>query len=224
LLVSKIKLLLLFLPLFTFAQSISVTHPNGKYGNFSTYELHVQALNDGTHRVKLLEDLIFIDSKFKRWTAPKGSIVDGATIPAEFQSIIGTPYGGAYTLASVIHDVACEEQSESWQEVHRAFYDGMLASGVDKDKASLMYLAVYEGGPRWGNNTHEHLSANALLQLVGGDDFTKLLNDLQPFVNDLVTVDLSTNKLDLNAILNAFSIEDTSSKPRQFIDLGTLIH
>jgi len=219
----KIKLLFLFFSIFSFAQNISVTYPNGRYGNFSTYELQVQSLNDGTHRVKLLEDLIFIDSTGKRWTAPKDSVVDGATIPPEFQSIIGTPYGGAYTLASVIHDVACEERTESWQEVHRAFYDGMLASGVSEEKASLMYLAVYEGGPRWGKNTNEHLSSDVLLKLVGGDEFTKLLNDLQPLVNELASIDLSEAKLDLNSILSAFNLNEKSSKPHHLIDLGTLI-
>ena len=153
--------------------TLSVEHPNAKYGVFSTYNLKVKPLNDKYHRVKLLEELVFIDAHGKKWVAPKGYIVDGATIPKPLQSIIGTPYGGAYVLASVIHDVACVEKKEPWQEVHQAFYDAMLASGVDERKASAMYIAVYEVAPRWGKNRKGHLSEKELLKLFGVDDSLK---------------------------------------------------
>jgi len=150
--------------------TLSVNHPDPRYGVFSTYYLKVEPLNDNTNRVRLLEDLVFIDTKGKKWTAPKGHVVDGATIPKVFQSMIGTPYGGEYVLASVIHDVAYDEKKESWEEVHRAFYDAMLASGVEANKASLMYIAVYEGSERWGKNKNEHLSQEKILNLFGIDE------------------------------------------------------
>jgi hypothetical protein len=157
--------------------TLSVSHPNAKYGIFSTYDLKVTPLNDGTRRVKLLENLIFTDSKGKKWIANKGHVVDGATIPKFFQSFIGTPYGGQYVLASVIHDVAYDEKKESWQEVHRVFYDAMLASGVEARKASIMYMAVYEGAPRWGKDKNKHLSGKKILNLVGVDSLID--NDFQ---------------------------------------------
>ena len=150
--------------------TLSVNHPDPRYGVFSTYYLKVEPLNDNTNRVRLLEDLVFIDTKGKKWTAPKGHVVDGATIPKVFQPMIGTPYGGEYVLASVIHDVAYDEKKESWEEVHRAFYDAMLASGVEANKASLMYIAVYEGSERWGKNKNEHLSQEKILNLFGIDE------------------------------------------------------
>jgi len=164
--------------------TLSVTHPNAKYGVFSTYNLKVKPLNDGTRRVKLLEDLIFIDSKGKKWTSPKGSVVDGATIPEVFQGFIGTPYGGQYVLASVIHDIAYDEKKESWQDVHQAFYDAMLASGVEARKASLMYIAVYEASSRWGENQNEHLTDQKILSLVGADTVTE--KDLKEIGNSLI--------------------------------------
>jgi len=150
--------------------TLSVNHPDPRYGVFSTYYLKVEPLNDNTNRVRLLEDLVFIDTKGKKWTAPKGHVVDGATIPKVFQSMIGTPYGGEYVLASVIHDVAYDEKKESWEEVHRAFYDAMLASGVEANKASLMYIAVYEASERWGEDKDKHLSQEKILNLFGIDE------------------------------------------------------
>ncbi len=169
----QFKLILLIMTLFSsslaYAKEVtlSVTHPNAKYGFFSTYNLKVQPLNDGSHRVKLLEDLIFVDAKGKKWKAPKGYVIDGATIPKVFQEFIGTPYGGQYVLASVIHDVAYDKRLGTWQEVHQVFYDAMLASGVEPRKAALMYMAVYEGSQRWGKNQNEHLSQEKILNLLG---------------------------------------------------------
>ena len=174
---------------------LSVNHPDPRYGIFSTYYLKVEPLNDKSNRVRLLEDLVFIDSKGKKWTSPKGSVVDGATIPKAFQGIIGTPYGGEYVLASVIHDVAYDEKKESWQEVHRAFYDALLASGVEAQKASIMYMAVYEGSSRWGKNKNEHLSQKKILNLLGVDALAqkKLRGMLEGFLKEL-TVELVNSK------------------------------
>ena len=169
--------LVIFFLFSTFAYAkvfiLSVNKPDPRYGIFSTYYLKVEPLNDKSNRVRLLEDLIFIDSQGKKWTAPKGHVVDGATIPKAFQSMIGTPYGGEYVLASVIHDVAYDQKKETWQEVHRVFYDALLASGVEANKASLMYVAVYEASQRWGENQDEHLSQEQILNLFGVDDTAK---------------------------------------------------
>jgi hypothetical protein len=164
--------------------TLSVNHPDPRYGVFSTYYLKVEPLNDKTNRVRLLEDLIFIDSTGKKWTSPKGSVVDGATIPKALQSMIGTPYGGEYVLASVIHDVAYDEKKESWQEVHRAFYDALLASGVEANKASIMYIAVYEASGRWGKNKNKHLSQEKILNLFGVDEVAK--NNITKMVGSLL--------------------------------------
>lgn len=153
--------------------TLSVNHPNPKYGTFSTYHLKVEPLTDNSGRVRLLESLTFTDVKGKKWTAPKGYVVDGATIPKQFQSIIGTPYGGDYVLASVIHDIAFDEKKEPWEEVHQVFYDAMIASGVEPNKATIMYIAVYEASARWGENREKHLSEKKILNLFGVDQQTQ---------------------------------------------------
>lgn len=117
-----------------------------------TFVGHVVAewLDDKEGRkMKLAEPFAFIEKSGERWDAPKGSIVDGASIPKIAWSIIGGPFEGKYRNASVIHDVACNDKDRTWQSVHKVFYDAMLASGVDISKAKIMYAAVYHFGPRW---------------------------------------------------------------------------
>jgi Protein of unknown function (DUF1353) len=112
--------------------------------------LYVELLDDPNGRlVRLTEDYAFVDAKGKKWDAPKGSTVDGASIPRVFWTLIGGPLEGKYRNASVVHDVACDRKTSKWRDVHRMFYDAMRCSGVDEAKAKTMYWAVYQCGPRW---------------------------------------------------------------------------
>lgn len=106
-------------------------------------------LPDG-RTMRLLEDFAFVDAAGRRWLAPKGSPIDGASIPRALWWS-GGPYEGTYREASVVHDVYCAEnpKTATWQAVHRMFYDAMLTSGVEKARALVMYGAVYRHGPRW---------------------------------------------------------------------------
>lgn len=105
---------------------------------------------DGRH-MTLVEDFAYIDGRNKLWKAPKGSIVDGASIPQAFWSVIGSPFTGEFRAASVVHDVYCENKDEPWEDVHRMFYEACRCSGVSLVKAKVMYYAVYHFGPRWGD-------------------------------------------------------------------------
>ncbi|MEM6822451.1 MAG: DUF1353 domain-containing protein [Verrucomicrobiota bacterium] len=100
-------------------------------------------------KMKLLKTISFTDATGKVWTAPKGWVVDGASIPALFWNTVGPPFVGDYRRASVVHDYYCDTKSESWKNVHRMFYDACLAAGESKTRARLMYAAVFAGGPRW---------------------------------------------------------------------------
>ena len=99
--------------------------------------------------MKLLQAFAFIDPSGKRWVAPKGSIVNGASIPSVLWSTVGPPFVGDYRRATVIHDVACVEKTEPHERVHLAFYYGMRADGVGWLKANTMYQAVKQFGPKW---------------------------------------------------------------------------
>ncbi len=97
----------------------------------------------------LQRDFAFIDSKKRKWVAPAGAVVNGASIPAAFWSFIGGPFEGRYRAASVIHDVGCVEMKEPWEDVHWMFYEACRCGGVDELDAKVMYYAVYHFGPRW---------------------------------------------------------------------------
>jgi hypothetical protein len=105
-------------------------------------------LDDG-RRIKLLMPYSYTDPAGETWTVPAETIVDGASIPQPFWSVIGGPLEGRYRNASVVHDFYCDEKTRPWQAVHRVFFDAMLESGVDELQAKVMYYAVYMFGPRW---------------------------------------------------------------------------
>jgi hypothetical protein len=117
------------------------------FGKFQG-ELVVKALPDG-RSLELTQPFSFIDANGKLWAVPTGTVVDGASIPGAFWSFIGGPFEDKYREASVIHDHYCNEKSDTWENVHLVFYNGMLARGVESLKAKLMYAAVYNFGPRW---------------------------------------------------------------------------
>ena len=118
------------------------------FGTFNG-ELVYKAVPGKERVVETVLPFSFVDTKGKIWTVPVGSEVDGASIPSAFWSLIGGPFTGKYREASVVHDHFCKAQTETWQDTHRVFYDGMRANGVDETLATTMYGAVYFRGPRW---------------------------------------------------------------------------
>jgi hypothetical protein len=97
----------------------------------------------------LVEPFAYVDPRDARWDAPAGAVVNGASIPRAFWSLIGGPFEGRFRNASVVHDVACVVRDRPWQEVHRMFHDACRCGGVGAAKAATMYYAVYQFGPRW---------------------------------------------------------------------------
>jgi hypothetical protein len=112
-------------------------------------ELVLKRLDGDGRTMELAAPFTYIDSRGIEWAVPAGTRVDGASIPRPLWSIIGAPFTGRYVEASVIHDYYCGTQARHWKAVHKVFLEGMLARGVDKLQAQLMYLAVYRFGPRW---------------------------------------------------------------------------
>jgi hypothetical protein len=131
------------------------------YGKF-VGNVETRWLDDG-RQMELLSDFEYIDPRGKHWLAPKGSIIDGASIPQFFWSseYVGGPYEGKYRKASAIHDVACAQRNEPWEAVHKVFEEAMLASGEDKTRVLLMAAAVYHFGPRWPQRKSVSITAPA---------------------------------------------------------------
>lgn len=105
---------------------------------------------DGDDRnMELVQPFAYVDPRGKRWEAAAGRIINGATIPRLLWSTVGPPYVGKYRRASVVHDVACEDQVESSRAVHRMLYDAMRCDGVGPVEAIVLYYAVRTWGPWW---------------------------------------------------------------------------
>ncbi|MDO6586474.1 DUF1353 domain-containing protein [Salipiger sp. 1_MG-2023] len=99
----------------------------------------------------------FRDARGRTWVAPSGTLTDGASIPPIFVSIVGEPRAPEYANAGALHDAYCGIGNEGglmyhearWQDVHRMFFDGLIASGTPERRAMVMFAAVWLGGPRW---------------------------------------------------------------------------
>jgi Protein of unknown function (DUF1353) len=91
----------------------------------------------------------FIDSKGMGWQARAGLETDGASIPPWAQPFVGGQFEQEFIRAAVIHDHYCDRHVRTWRSTHRVFHEALLASGVSDAKATLMYFAVYLGGPKW---------------------------------------------------------------------------
>ena len=97
----------------------------------------------------LLNELRYTDPKGHVWVAPRGSVVDGASIPQPLWSFMGGPFEGRYRNGSVLHDVAYAEHDRPWQDCDRMFYNAMRCSGVGAVEAKTMYYALYRFGRHW---------------------------------------------------------------------------
>ena len=118
--------------------------------NWGYYSGPVEARweNDGRTMV-LLNDLRYTDPYGVVWTAPAGSRVDGASIPRAFWGLIGGPFEGKFRNASVLHDVAYEQQNRPFQDVDLMFYNAMRCSGVGPVVAKTMYYSLVRHGRHW---------------------------------------------------------------------------
>ena len=105
--------------------------------------------SDNGRDMTLVEPFAYVDPRESRWDAPAGAVVNGASIPRAFWSLIGGPFEGRFRNASVVHDVACEARDREWPTVHRMFYEACRCGGVAAAKAKAMYYAVWHFGPRW---------------------------------------------------------------------------
>lgn len=105
--------------------------------------------HDDGRAMTLVEPFAYVDPRDLEWLAPAGAVVNGASIPQAFWSLIGGPFEGRFRDASVVHDVACERRTRPWQDVHRMFYEACRCGGVGAVMAKTMYYAVQHFGPRW---------------------------------------------------------------------------
>ncbi len=128
---------------------------------FSPNIITLREVPDSALKELLDENLTFVDGAGTEWVAPKGTVTDGASVPRLALWMTDGRFAKGFLKAAVIHDAYCQSDNEArspkqyrtktWQTVHRMFYDAMLAGGTTKIEASLMFAAVWLGGPRWND-------------------------------------------------------------------------
>ena len=106
-------------------------------------------LLSGGRNIRLLEDFVYIDPDGRSWSTPKDYEVNGASIPQAFWSFGFGPLEGKYRDASIVHDYACDLQSDPSDDVHLMFYYACRCGEVPEFDAKLLYMAVYWFGPSW---------------------------------------------------------------------------
>ena len=102
---------------------------------------HLDMRAVGDRDFVLLNAFQYRDPRGRLWVVPKGARVDGASIP-RYLWVVGSPWVGGYRRASVIHDYFYRRPDHGTADVHRAFYEAMLAGGVNSVQARLMYEVV----------------------------------------------------------------------------------
>lgn len=101
----------------------------------------------GDRQMQLIDDFWFEDRAGHRWTAPAGTIIDGASIPQPLWATVGSPYTGSYRRASIVHDRACEEAADfpARRAADRMFYEACREGGCSIAQATLLYMGVRVG-------------------------------------------------------------------------------
>lgn len=125
----------------------AVTESTPGYGRYTEAPL-TEWLDDGRH-MQLKRPFGYIEETGREWPVPAETVVDGASIPQAFWSLIGGPFSGPYRDASIVHDYYCDVREHPWRDTHRMFHEAMRCSGVGTARAKVMFYAVYRFGPRW---------------------------------------------------------------------------
>ncbi|MEQ0314415.1 DUF1353 domain-containing protein [Klebsiella sp. GB_Kp051] len=168
-------------------------------GHFTNLPPLTEWLDDG-RSMQLKRPFGYISMNDREWNVPIDTIVDGASIPRVFWSLIGGPLEGPYRNASIVHDHFCDIRTQPWPDVHRMFHDAMLCSGVPYLKARIMFYAVYRFGPRWINIPSIELASFGVAKSTSmvSTEFPTEAFDADSFIADCIRIE--QENLDLPAI------------------------
>lgn len=106
---------------------------------------------DGYRNMILEEDFSYTDPRGRIWLAPKGSCINGATMPRFLWSVLGSPFTGKYRRASVVHDVGVGELCNSdvskpeRKRADRMFYHACRSDSCSRRFAAILYIGVRFG-------------------------------------------------------------------------------
>jgi hypothetical protein len=101
------------------------------------------------HKLRLLDDFSFRDEHGRVWTAPRGAVLDGWSVPRELRALPGLPLDNEYRKAAVLHDFYSRTRTEPWRAVHRMLHAAALTEGIPPIEANVLFMTVYASGWRW---------------------------------------------------------------------------
>lgn len=111
----------------------------------------------------LLEDFSFTDPNGRVWLAPKGAIINGASIPRPLWASVGSPYTDDYRRASVLHDVACQTLGVDRKDADVMFFHACRGGGCTPLQAKVLYAGVRIGAWAASSLPSHLLTAEAML-------------------------------------------------------------
>lgn len=150
----------------------------------------------------LAMDLVYTDSKNKKWVAIKGSEINGATIPRQLWGTIGSPYIGRYRRASIVHDVHVGEGanpnvSKAYRSLaDRMFHDACLYDGCTKKFARMLYIGV-KIGTALSKNT-KFFRTQEFIDTRKSPQSTEYDNEIIDKFWNIAEQDYSNNKIENN--------------------------
>ena len=146
---------------------------------------------------ELLDDsLIFVDASGRQWTAPKGTLTDGASVPRLALPVTDGRWSREFLKAAVVHDAYCQTENENrapdqyrkrtWRDVHRMFYEATLAGGTSPTLAKIMFAAVWLGGPRWDDPGNDLQAVSADVMTMGYVGTKQWIEENDPNVDEII--------------------------------------
>lgn len=107
--------------------------------------LRVEWVGDGVHW-RVIEKLLYTDPDGRVWALPAGTVIDGASIPRIFWSLVGSPMTGLYVMAAAMHDAAYQTPGMVKSQADTMLYEAMRELGCDRAIADIIYEAVRIAG------------------------------------------------------------------------------
>ncbi|WAC07386.1 MAG: DUF1353 domain-containing protein [Thermodesulfobacteriota bacterium] len=153
----------------------------------------------------LIEEFWYLDPEGKKWIVPKGSVINGASIPRPLWSTVGSPYTDDYRRASIIHDVACNDPYVKRKDADVMFYNACLAGGCSFVQAKLLYAGVRIGAWSSASLNSDSFTKEKMLFRVPfkpSSDEQFLQSKFQEIANELTTLKEEASIAELDAVIN----------------------
>jgi hypothetical protein len=163
-------------------------HSATGFGQF--YGVPVTRWMPDGERMTLLNDFAYVDPNTHIWQAKAGTLIDGASIPRAFWTVVGSPFTGQYRNASIIHDYYCQNRHQSHNATHFMFYRACRCGGCGVVQAKMLFYAVWHFGPKWADDgTRYRMSGIARPTMAAVMSIHQFITDHNPTIEMMQQVE-----------------------------------